>query len=170
MEISRVKTEEQLQVLAATANEVWHEFFPCILTDEQIDYMVEKFQSYAAMKEQMSGGYEYYLFYVDGQVTGYTGIHPEKNEDGQKKLFLSKLYLKKAFRGQGLASKAFVFLEKYCKENGLETIWLTVNRYNSHTIDVYEKKGFVTVREQVADIGNGYVMDDYVMEKKLEND
>ncbi len=168
MEISKVVSEEQLQVLAATANEVWHEFFPCILTDEQIDYMVEKFQSYKAMKEQMAGGYEYYLFFVDGQVAGYTGIHSEEDcEIGTKKLFLSKLYLKKAFRGQGLASKAFMFLENYCKDNGLEAIWLTVNRYNSHTIEVYEKKGFVTVREQVVDIGKGYVMDDYVMEKAI---
>lgn len=166
MEICRVNTEEQLQVLAATASEIWHEFFPYILTDAQIDYMVEKFQSYEAMKKQMKNGYVYYLFMIENQVAGYTGICPGE-ENGKKKLFLSKLYLKKAFRGQGLASKAFLFLEDYCKENSLEAIWLTVNRHNAHTISVYEKKGFVTVREQVADIGNGYVMDDYVMEKYI---
>lgn len=168
MRIQEVITEQQLQQLAETANEVWHEFFPCILTDEQIDYMVEKFQSYKAMKEQLANGYEYYLFWVDGEIAGYTGIHPETDEEtGQKKLFLSKLYLKKDFRGRGLASKAFEFLEDYCKKMHLDAIWLTVNRHNSHTIAVYEKKGFVTVREQVADIGQGYVMDDFVMEKKL---
>jgi ribosomal protein S18 acetylase RimI-like enzyme len=46
-------------------------------------------------------------------------------------------------------------------------IWLTVNRYNDATIAVYEKKGFRTVRTQVADIGNGFVMDDYIMEKEI---
>ena len=48
-------------ILAGVANEVWHEFFPCILSDEQIDYMVDKFQSYDAMKKQMEDGYEYYF-------------------------------------------------------------------------------------------------------------
>ena len=32
----------------------------------------------------------------------------------------------------------------------------------------YQKMGFVTVYEQDADIGNGFVMNDYVMEKTIE--
>lgn len=94
---------------------------------------------------------------------GYTGIHPE---DG--KLFLSKLYLRKECRGLGLASQAFAFLEDYCRAHGLSAIWLTVNRHNDHSVQVYEHKGFVTVREQAADIGHGYVMDDFVMEKQVQ--
>ena len=94
---------------------------------------------------------------------GYTGVRP----DGEGKLFLSKLYILKPYRGQGYASEAFAFLERLCAEEGLSAIWLTVNRFNTNTIAVYEKKGFVTVRTQVADIGSGFVMDDYIMEKTL---
>lgn len=159
----KVEKEKQLLALTALADAIWHECFPGIITVEQIDYMVQKFQSYGAICQQMREGYLYYLFILDGEIIGYTGIHPE--EDGR--LFLSKLYLKKEYRGQGFASEAFAFLEQFCKDYGLSSIWLTVNRGNAHSILVYEKKGFVKVRTQVADIGNGFVMDDYIMEKRI---
>lgn len=162
--IIRVKTDEQLKTLAEKANIVWHEFFPCILTEGQIDYMVEKFQSYEAMKNQMENdGYEYYFITADDRILGYTGIKKE-----EERLFLSKLYLLKENRGKGYASEAFKFLINYCKENALKSIYLTVNKQNEHTIAVYKKKGFEVIDTQVADIGNGYVMDDYIMEMKIK--
>lgn len=155
-------TPETLPVLADMADVVWHEFFPCILTPEQIDYMVEKFQSQPAMTAQMAEGYEYY-FILDGDTrVGYTGIHPENG-----RLFLSKLYILKDFRQKGYAQKAFDFLASYCRERDLHSIWLTVNRHNTGAIHAYKKRGFTVIREQKADIGNGFVMDDYVMELTL---
>ena len=82
-------------------------------------------------------------------------------------LFLSKLYLHKDFRGQHLATKAVEFLKDYCRKKGLKKIWLTCNKYNSHTLDVYHHLGFVDVRTQVADIGNGFVMVDYILELNI---
>ncbi len=93
---------------------------------------------------------------------GYFAICP----DG-KTLFLSKFYILERFRGRGVASVGFEFMEQAAKMEGLESIWLTVNKGNDNSIAVYNHKGFVTVREQVADIGCGYVMDDYVMSKSL---
>lgn len=159
----RVEDDESIQKLAEVANEVWHQHFSTILSLEQIDYMVDKFQSVKAMTEQIRcSGYEYYFIVVDGVTVGYTGIHPEEG-----RLFLSKLYILKKYRGNQYASHVFEFLKELCKERGLQAIWLTVNRYNYDTIHIYEKKGFQTIRTQVADIGNGFVMDDYIMELKL---
>jgi GNAT superfamily N-acetyltransferase len=79
-----------------------------------------------------------------------------KQEEG--KLFFSKFYIQKEHRGKGYASQAMEFLVEICKDRRLGIIWLTVNRYNDATIAVYEKKEFRTVRTQVADIGNGFVM------------
>lgn len=163
MKLTEVKTDEQLRQLSNLANEIWHEYFPCLLTDGQINYMVEKFQSYEAMHKQMANGYQYFLI-MEEEMIGYTGIRM----DG-KRLFLSKLYLKKEFRGKGYASQVFDFLEEYALLHKLNAIYLTVNKYNNHTIAVYQHKGFVTIDAVVSDIGNGYVMDDYIMEKKLEN-
>lgn len=160
-----IVSDEQINALAIIANIVWHEWFPSILSTEQIDYMVDKFQSYKAMKSQVENGYEYYFVNVDGVNVGYTGIHIENDTN---KMFVSKVYLLKDYRGKGYASKVFDFLEGICREKDLKSMYLTVNKYNSQAIAVYENKGFETIKSQVADIGNGYVMDDYVMEKTIQ--
>lgn len=163
MEVVRVK-EEEMPCLAELASRVWHEYFPCILTEEQIDYMVERFQSLNAMTDQVEHqGYAYYFLQDGGETVGYMGIRPE-----EETIFLSKLYLTKENRGKGYASQAFSFLEEYGRRTGKKAIWLTVNKYNDHTISVYRHRGFQTVRSQVSDIGDGYVMDDYVMEKEIQ--
>ena len=164
VELVKIINYEQLNILAGEANEVWHEFFPCILSPEQIDYMVDKFQSYGAMKKQKEDGYEYYYIKYNDEICGYMGIHEEKEE---KKMFLSKLYLKKEHRGKGYAGQTLKKLFDMSIERGLKMVWLTVNKHNEHTIQVYEHVGFAKARTQVADIGNGFVMDDYIMEKVL---
>ena len=159
----KVSSKDDIKILAKIANEVWHQHFTSILTLDQIDYMVDKFQSEQAMTEQInSEGYEYYFLQFDGKFIGYTGFREDND-----KLFLSKLYILKDHRGNRFASNTFDFLQSICKERGLHAIWLTVNRYNDNTIEIYKKKGFKIIRTQVADIGNGYVMDDYIMEKDL---
>lgn len=91
------------------------------------------------------------------------GVRPEEDA-----LFLSKLYIHSGSRGRGYARQALNFLIQRCKKYGLTKIWLTVNRNNLNTIAAYKKMGFQIVREQVADIGNGFVMDDYIMELIIE--
>lgn len=160
-----VVTDEQITNLAFIADTVWHEWFQTILSLEQIDYMVQKFQSFKAMKEQITKeGYEYYFLNVNGINVGYIGIHVEQDTG---KLFLSKIYILKSFRGHRYASEAFEFLEGMCQGLNLNSIYLTVNKYNENSINVYTKRGFQNIKAQVTDIGNGYVMDDYVMEKKV---
>ncbi len=161
MQLKKVENAEQIKLLADIAYEIWHEYFGIIISESQIDYMVEKFQSEKAITEQIQSlGYEYFLFYPEDEPIGYTGIRPEPEN---KALFLSKLYVKKEYRSKGYASKAFEFLNGYCKEHGLTYIYLTVNRHNDDTINIYKKKGFYVTEERCADIGGGFVMDDYIM-------
>ena len=159
----KVKEQEAINVVAELGTKIWHEHYSSILEPAQIDYMVDKFQSANAVALQINDqGYEYYLIKDEDSVVGYIGLVMETD-----RVFLSKLYIAKEARGKGLASKAFAFLTELASSNKKQAIWLTVNRYNSGSIAVYEKKGFIKVREQVSDIGNGYVMDDYVMEMAI---
>lgn len=165
MDIIRLQADkpEAVAELARSAAEIWREYYISIITMDQIDYMIGKFQSAQAVQDQIENqGYAYYVMYNEGSIAGYCSV---KEEDG--KLFLSKFYVSKENRGKGYASQTMVFLEQLCKDRGLSHIWLTVNRHNESSIGVYRKKGFQVIREQVADIGNGYVMDDYVMEKAI---
>ena len=82
-------------------------------------------------------------------------------------MFLSKIYIRKKFRGSGYSRTTMNFIADLCRDDGLNMIYLTVNKQNLSSIAVYEKLGFVRARELVTEIGNGFVMDDYVMEKYL---
>lgn len=88
-------TAEKIPQLAVMADEIWHEFFPGVISEAQIDYMVEKFQSPKAIEAQITEQeYEYYFIQYGDFSCGYLGFRP----DGER-LFLSKLYLKREYRG-----------------------------------------------------------------------
>ena len=158
--MTAIRTQEEIKEHAKMAEIVWNEHFTSIIGKSQVDYMLDKFQSEHAVTDQIQNrGYEYYFMESDGNKVGYMGIHREET-----KIFLSKLYVMKEFRKKGYASLAFEFLKNLCRDNHLKSIYLTVNKYNTDTIQVYEAKGFKTIRSEISDIGNGYVMDDYVME------
>lgn len=156
-------TTKQIPELACLANEIWHECFTDILSSNQIDYMVEKFQSERAFIEYFKDeNYAYYFILYFNSVVGYMGIKREDN-----KLFLSKLYVKSEYRRKGIAGKCIDLMVERCKIENLTEIYLTVNKHNERAISAYLKNGFIVECEQVADIGCGYVMDDYVMKKRV---
>ena len=161
--IYEAKSNSELQQTAALADEIWHECYADLLQKEQIDYMVEKFQSRQAIEKQVANeGYHYFIVEADGEPCGYLGMQPKNG-----KVLLSKIYLKSAMRGRGIAAEMFSFTEAYTRKQGCSAYWLTVNRGNERAKAAYHKAGMVVVREQVTDIGGGFVMDDYVFEKPL---
>lgn len=84
-----------------------------------------------------------------------------------EKLFLSKLYLSDEFRGRGVGQLALGKVAAIARDRGAKSVYLTVNRGNLRAVRAYEKFGFVRTEEQVSDIGNGFVMDDFVYEFTL---
>ena len=153
--------ESEIYQLAEMASKIWHEYFPSVISEAQIDYMVERFQSAPAMRDQISNhNYHYYFIKFDGIRIGYTALVPEGDA-----LFISKLYLSRAYRGRGLGTEAIKSIFGICLDKGYRSAYLTVNRGNAMAIRAYERNGFRTVRSQATDIGRGFVMDDYVMEK-----
>lgn len=160
-EIVQVKKQE-IEEFSKYAKGIWGEYFTALLTSEQIAYMLDMFLSIEVLKKQLDGDYKYFYCLVDGKKAGFIGLEYEKDA-----LFLSKLYLAKEYRGKGLASKMFVFIERQAVGNGYNKIYLTCNKYNRHSLDVYAKKGFEIIESVVTDIGSGFVMDDYVLAKKI---
>ena len=152
----------QIARLAQLAREIWTEHFTPILPAGQVEYMLEKFQSEQAICTQISQGYRYYFFQYNGQAVGYMAIHAEEGA-----LFLSKIYVKKDYRRKKIATRGIEYIIKICKKYGLPKIYLTVNRNNVGPIAAYEQMGFLIASEQKADIGGGYYMDDYIMEKDI---
>jgi len=162
--LAPVRTAGEIQTVADLAESIWTEHYTSLIGLAQVAYMIEKFQSVPAITEQIQKGYRYYLIRCDGRSVGYTAVLLEPAE---KSLFLSKIYVEKAYRGRSLASQTIFALKKICREEGLEKIRLTVNKGNHTSIAVYEHLGFLKVRDVVTDIGEGYVMDDHIMEATI---
>ena len=147
----------QIEELADLASSIWHEYWVCLLSSEQINYMVENFQSEKAIKNQNENeNYSYYFILQNNEKAGYFGI-----SDKGDYLFLSKLYIKKEFRHKGIGTKAFERIKELADG---KPIRLTVNKHNTNSITAYKKWGFKTIDAVVTDIGSGFVMDDYIME------
>ncbi len=161
-----VETDEDQEALARLADAIWHEYWPDLIGKEQTDYMVERFQSLDAIRRDMAEhAYEYWMIDAeDGRCVGYTGgrVEPETN-----RFFISKIYLLAAERGKHYASQTIAFYDELCRERGLAAMYLTVNKYNELGIRAYAAKGFETIESVETDIGGGFIMDDYVMEKKI---
>ena len=147
--------------VVALAETIWQEYYPSIIGQAQVEYMLEKFQSVRAVTEQIKEGYRYYLVFEDKtSPMGYFCVLPKDDE-----LFLSKIYLKAEARGKGAGRETLNFIEKLAKENGCSKIWLTVNKNNSHSVKIYQKCGYMVVGPVLQDIGEGFTMDDYKLEK-----
>jgi len=155
-----VSTQDQIEMVESLAKEIWTDHYIPIIGKEQVDYMLDRFQSKQAISEQIKTGFLYFLIRDDNQFIGYISVQPKTDE-----LFLSKLYVRSSKRSKGWGNKAIRFVEKLTRERGLAKIVLTVNKNNVNSIKAYEKFGFRKVGSIIQDIGSGFVMDDYKMEK-----
>lgn len=173
-----VRTSEQLATVAALAEEIWYEFYVPLIGRAQVDYMVAKFQNVAAMQSQIDQGYEYFLVRQAqaGPGAGPPEMGQEQDRDigycalqvQDRAMFLSKFYLHKNARGSGTGRKCMEFIEGLARRRELSLLWLTVNKGNP-AVQAYQRLGFRIAAELVMDIGGGFVMDDYRMEKPLAN-
>jgi len=161
---TEVKHSELIGKIAGLASSVWREYYTPLIGKAQVDYMLSRFQSPEAIQKQIEEGYRYYLFRdKEGDFIGYLGFVFRGCE-----MFLSKIYLRRESRGFGYAREALKFLERRARKRRCFKITLTVNKHNHNSICAYEKMGFVKTDSLVQDIGNGFVMDDYRMEKFLD--
>ena len=159
VKFTKVQTTEAIQLVASLAERIWNEHYVPIIGQEQVDYMVKNFQSEEAISKQvMQDGYEYYLLYFNSRPEGYISVRMDREE-----LFLSKFYVTKEKRRFGVGKEAMTLIINHGRKLGAKSIRLTVNIHNTNTINAYYKLGFENQGPIVADIGNGYIMDDYLM-------
>lgn len=168
-----VKSEIDQQQLAIIAGEIWRGYWPAIIGEAQTEYMIEMFQSFEAIRHHMAHeDYEYWLLVaaegeaddVNRSIVGFTGGRVEAETN---RFFISKIYLYPEARGHGYARRVIEFYEDLCFARGLEAMYLTVNKHNELGIRAYNGTGFTTIDSVETDIGQGFIMDDYVMEKRF---
>ena len=161
-----VETEADQEELAALAAQIWGEYWPALIGQAQTDYMVEQFQSLDAIRRDMvENAYEYWFVVDDeGRTCGYTGGHVESETN---RFFISKIYLKAGDRGRHLASDIIAHYVALCRARGLAAMYLTVNKHNELGVRCYRGHGFDVIDAVETSIGEGFVMDDFIMEKRV---
>lgn len=152
-------------IIQTIAHQTWPVTYGEILSKEQIVYMLDKMYSDSVLKENMTHLEHHFLLLVEDEVCqGFASYeHHYLNRNYTR---LHKLYLLPATQGKGLGKLLLEKIIDLAKENKSEGISLNVNRFNK-AYTFYQKMGFEIMEEEDLAIGDGYLMEDYKMEKKL---
>lgn len=158
-------TVKDIKTIQKITYKTWPVTYGKILSKGQLDYMLDLFYSDKALINQFEKKEQlFYLISEDEAALGFIGIeHNYKNETVTK---IHKIYLLPETQGKGIGKKAIEQIEKMALENHSTALSLNVNRFNS-ALSFYKKIGFEVINEVNIDIGNGYFMEDYILEKSL---
>jgi RsiW-degrading membrane proteinase PrsW (M82 family)/ribosomal protein S18 acetylase RimI-like enzyme len=145
------------------ALKIWPLTYEPILGKEQVDYMLELLYSEKSLMDQMQEQHHQFIVIYDGVAPiGFASFSPISPQAYK----LHKIYVLHSYQGKGTGRFAIGQLITAMKKSGATSLILNVNR-NNKAKDFYEKLGFTVIREEDIDIGNGYFMNDYVMEKAI---
>lgn len=157
------KLEDMIHV-KSIAQRTWPDTFGKVLSPAQIEYMLDWMYDVKNLEKQHNDGHQFFLAEEDGKYLGFTGIEVN-NEPGKTKIH--KIYILPSTQGKGVGKQLFAKIRAIAKRNNQKSLLLNVNKYNQGAIDFYEYLGFVTIKSEIIAIGNGYVMDDLVLELSL---
>lgn len=172
LDFVRVKDPDKIAELAIFAEDIFREYFSTMHSEEKLNHLVEHLLSIETLTSAIADeGYEYY--FVDsvedgaeeGVHIGFVGIRPD---DGF--LYLSKFYLVKDARGKGYGRAEMEFVKERARELGLGRIRLLCARDNVASLDRYEHMGFKRIACVNNGIGDGFEMNDYLLEYKFANE
>lgn len=148
---------DDLDTIAALAKLIWNQHYPSIIGQKQIDYMLGKLYNRESLLEQMQiKNHRFYLIEMEGENIGFVSVHQEQKNEW----FIPKFYINQTLAGKGYGTKVFEELLQFTQA---DSIRLTVNRQNYKAINFYFKLGFKIEKVADFDIGEGYVMNDFVM-------
>lgn len=159
----RAATTADIPLLRTLAQTIWRESYPGIITADQIEFMLGWMYSVEQLTSEFSEGVPWELVEENGESIGFVSYKLEA--DGRVKL--NKLYLLPEHQRR---SHSRALLSHVCERSralGAREVWLQVNKRNARAIAAYQKFGFHIASEAVADIGHGFIMDDYFMVKAV---
>jgi len=162
--------EPDFPVLRGLATTIWHRHYAAIVPAAQIDYMLGGRLTDDALHAQVRATDRWLeLLRVSDTPVGYCGSELADDCRGgdMPAMKLGQLYLLDTHRGRGLGRFMLDHVERRARGLGRREVWLQVNKRNVAAIGFYEAMGFAKAREAVFDIGSGFVMDDYLMAKRL---
>ncbi|HEV3239094.1 MAG TPA: GNAT family N-acetyltransferase [Casimicrobiaceae bacterium] len=158
-------TDRDLSAVAELAGVIWRKHYPGIITPEQIEYMLARGYARDALRRFLTEeGAGLDLAYVNERFAGFAAYHRADHPDELK---LDKLYVHQELHSRGVGRRLIEVTAAAAIAQQRVTLVLNVNKNNAQAIRAYERNGFAIREAVVVDIGGGFVMDDYVMAKRL---
>ncbi|HXU28000.1 MAG TPA: GNAT family N-acetyltransferase [Bacteroidia bacterium] len=154
----KLATENDFSTIEKLARIIWDKHYITIISQQQIDFMLNKMYSFEALKKQMEEGHKLYLVVNDNsEAIGFISV----STDNDRNFWLHKFYILQQKQHTGIGTLVFnkVFKELYEPKS----IRLNVNRQNFKSINFYFKLGFKIEKVNDLEVGNGYFMNDFVM-------
>jgi len=161
----RLATPADYPTIERIARQTWPHTFGSILSVEQLNYMLNWMYSQQAIAEQVEQKDHVFLiaFNDAGEAVGYVSFEVNYVPAITK---IHKLYLLPQTQGQGIGRLLIDEVARRTLAAGNTALSLNVNRQN-RAVQFYERLGFSVVGCEDIDIGNGFLMQDYVMQKPL---
>lgn len=158
-----LETAGELQRVRDIAAIIWPATFARILSPEQIAYMMDMMYAPGVMASELDAGVKFEILQIDGKDAGYM-VYEKISDDCAK---LHKLYLLADFHGRNYGQQMLDHVACNCRRMGCRFLKLNVNKKNQRAIKAYLRNGFTIDHPETNPIGNGFVMDDFVMIKSL---
>lgn len=166
MDIILANTNDITQI-RQIAIKSWKITYAKILSDEQFDYMVEMMYSDSALNKQMTEQNHHFLLIRDDSSSDYKGfVSYELNYKDKPQTKIHKLYLLPECKGKGMGRILIDKVVSLAQSVKNKSLSLNMNRDNN-SLGFYKQMGFEIVGEEDINIGNGYLMEDYIFEKKI---
>lgn len=157
--------ESDIVQLSALARETWYLHYPGIITVAQIDYMLAQRYGEHAVRAQIAGGRIFWdKLEADGKLAGFASYEIDGIRRTTK---LDKIYVHPRFQRRGYGAALLAHVERVSVQRGSARVWLQVNRNNTASIAMYRRNGYRIAESASFDIGGGFVMDDYILDKSL---
>jgi len=161
----RVAGTEDIGTIRDLALAIWPVTYGDILTPDQLNYMLELIYSKDSLQEQMTHkNHHFILISWEGKTVGFAAWSAIEIPGTWK---LHKLYVHPVLQGKGIGKAVMDHVVEQVKLQKAKTLRLNVNRFNKAR-SFYGRLGFKVIGEEDVDIGNGYFMEDYIMEKDFE--
>lgn len=155
--------ETDIPVISMLAHAIWPETYISILNRPQVNYMLDLFYSTESLEKQFKENQIFLIAFMNAETVGFAS-YSHADKAGVYKVH--KLYVHPMLHGHGFGKKLLDRIIKDVKPLGATVLRLNVNRLNKAKA-FYEKYGFTVVGEEDIAIGEGYFMNDFVMEKSI---